>query len=454
MSYPYKIEPFPRQRAATKLIFRRKRVGLFWEMGTGKTKAALDFLDVMLFHKKIARALVVCKLRGIPTWVSEIEKNLPPEVTYYVLRPGPVSPSWEKAKIIIVNYEYARICIKNLLRLAPDVVVIDEGHRIKNPYARQSKMAHKLAQVCTYAVDLTGTPIGNHPLDIWSQFKFINPDLLEEKFQEFKDHYTVRGGFGGFEVKKYKNLKSLAKIIHPYISIQKKNINVEKTFIEVPVELPENAKKHYRQMEKDFVTYVTSEKAISAPIVLAKMMKLSQISGGHIHSTETGEDFPLHTAKLEALKELTDSLLDQQEKRVVVFARFIWELNEIKKLLAPDWATFTIKGGVTLAEQTLAEKLFKESGGAMLCQTDSGSESMNLQSCAYAIFYSLNYSAISFQQGQDRIHREGQKNSSCYYYMLLAKGTLDRRIYGILKDKKNVADQVMSLVEEARSHAC
>lgn len=450
MSYPYKIVPFPRQRSAAKLIYRQKRVALFWEMGCGKTKAVLDFLDVMFFHKKIARALVICKIRGIPTWEDEIEKNMREEVTYCVLRPGPAKPGWEKSKIIIINYEYARSCLKSLLKLAPDVVVVDEGHRIKNPNARQSKMAHKLGRVCEYAVDLTGTPIGNHPLDVWSQFKFLKPDLLQEKFREFKEHYTIPGGFSGYKVKKYKNLKSLAKILAPYTSIQKKDIGVEKVFVETPVVLPETAKKHYREMEKDFITYITKEAVVKAPIVLAKITKLSQITGGFIHSTEENKDYPLHTAKLEALKELTDSLLEQGEKRVVIFARFLWELSEIKKLMAPDWVTFTIKGGVTVAEQKLAEKLFLESGGAMLCQMDSGSESMNLQSCSYAIYYSMNYSSISFEQGQDRIHREGQKSKTCYYYILMAKGTLDRRIYNILRGKKSVADEMKKLIQEVR----
>ena len=450
MTHPYRLKPFPRQTAAAKLIYRKKRVGLFWEMGCGKTKAVLDFLDVMFFHKRISQALVICKLRGIPTWEDEILKNMQPSITYHILRPGPVRVGWEKVKIIIVNYEYARSCLPTLLKLAPDVVAIDEGHRIKNPHARQSRMAHKLGKVCTYAIDMTGTFIGNHPLDIWSQFKFIKPDLLEPTFKEFKQEHVIYSGFGGFEIKKYRNIKELAKRISPYVSIQKKDIAVEKTFIEVSVELPSNAKKHYTEMENDFVTFVTKEEAVSAPIVLAKMMKLSQISGGHIHSTETGDDFPLHRAKLEAMQDLTDSLLDQGEKRVVIFARFIWELNEIKKLLAPDWVTYTIKGGVTVKEQKLAEQMFKETGGAMLCQIDSGSESMNLQSCAYTIYYSLNYSAISFQQSQDRTHREGQKGSACFYYLLLAKGTLDRRIYRILKGKKNVADEVKSLIQDAK----
>jgi SNF2 family DNA or RNA helicase len=451
VKFPRPREPFDRQKNAARLIYKMKRVLLAWEMGTGKTQASLHFVGAMLWAKKINRALIICKLRGIAVWENEIELCLPKNVTYAVMRPGPMPLNWQNSGIILVNYDYARTRIKELRKLHPDVVIIDESHRIKNPNARQSRMAHKLGKICRYAICLSGTPIGNHPLDVWSQFKFLNPWLLEEKFKDFKEHYAIWGGFGGHELRKYRNLKELGRLLRPYTSIQKKNINVEKTFIEVPIDIPANAKRVYKEMDKDLVTYVTSEDVVSAPIVLAKLMKLSQISGGFLQDSETKEIFPLHTAKLEALKELTDSLQEQGEKRVVVFARFLWELEQIKKILAPDWATYTIKGGVTIAGQKLAEMLFKNDGGAMLCQIASGSESINLQSAKYVFFYSCDYSSINFQQAQDRVHRHGQKANTCYYYVLLAKGTRDRAIYNILRGKKEMADSMIKMIREEKS---
>jgi SNF2 family DNA or RNA helicase len=286
---------------------------------------------------------------------------------------------------------------------------------------------------------------------VWSQFKFLKPDLLEEKFKDFKEEYSIWRGFGGHEFHKYKHLDRLGKILRPFTSIRKKDLKVGKSFIEIPVVLPAEAKKRYREMDEDLITYVNSETAISAPIVLAKLAKLSQISGGFIKDTETGKIFPLHRAKLEALKELTDSLLEQGEKRIVVYARFIYELEQIKELLAPDWVTFSIRGGVTIQEQKLAESLFKESGGAMICQIASGSESINLQSCNYTFYYSCDYSFINFQQSQDRTHRHGQKNHTCFYYVLLSKGTRDRAIYSILQGKRDMANSMIEMIRQEKT---
>jgi SNF2 family DNA or RNA helicase len=402
----------------------------------------------MLWAKKINRALIICKLRGLAVWEDEIRQTMPDFVTYSVFRPGTMTTTWASASIVLTNYDYARTHFKELKALQADVVAVDESHRIKNPNARQSRLIHKLGKLCRYAVAMSGTPIGNHPLDVWSQFKFLKPGLLEEKFKDFKQEYAIWTGQGNFQVHRYKHLDRLGRLLRPYTSVKKKDLKVGKQFIEIPLILPAEAKRRYKEMDKDLVTYVNSETAISAPIVLAKLAKLSQISGGFIKDTETQEIYPLHTAKLEALKEITDSLLEQGEKRVVIYARFLWELEQIKNLLANDWVTYTIKGGVTITEQKLAESMFKESGGAMICQIASGSESINLQSGYYTIYYSLDYSMINFQQSQDRTHRQGQKNHTCFYYVLLAKGTRDRAIYNILKGKKEMANSMIEMIRK------
>jgi SNF2 family DNA or RNA helicase len=430
------------------MIHKIKRVLLAWEMGTGKTQAVLHFIGCMLWAKKISRALIICKLRGLAVWEDEIKQTMPKSITYSVFRPGPMSTTWMQSDIILTNYDYARTHLKELRKLQADVIAVDESHRIKNPNARQSRLAHKLGKTCEYAVAMTGTPIGNHPLDVWSQFKFLNPSLLEKKFRDFKDHYVIWKGFGGHEVHRYRNLKELGALLRPFTSVRKKDLKVGKTFIEVPVVMPEESKRRYKEMDKDLVTYVNSETAISAPIVLAKLAKLSQISGGFIKDTETKQIYPLHTAKLEALKELTDSLLEQGEKRIIIYARFLWELEQIKALLANDWVTFSIRGGVSIREQKLAESLFKESGGAMICQIASGSESINLQSCNYTFYYSCDYSFINFQQSQDRTHRHGQKNHTCFYYFLLCKGTRDRAIYRILQGKRDIANSMIEMIRK------
>jgi len=439
-----------------KKIFIQKRYGLFFEMGTGKTKIVLDFAGSMLHHKKIGRVLVLAPLSALATWEDEIRLNWSPDLklNYFVLRPN-CSPLWRRSHLVISNYDYAKRIKKELGEWAPDLVVIDESHRIKNPYAKQSKLAHYLGNICRYAIIMTGTPIGNHPLDLWSQFKFLVPGLLDEKFKDFKEKHVIYGGAGGYQIKKYKRLDELGKKIAPFARSLKKSEYLslpKKNFILCPVEMGERARQMYKTMEEDFVAYIEKDKTVTAPIALAKLTKLSQISGGFIRDTKTEEDHPVHEAKLEVLKGLTDDLLEQDSKRVVIFARFKWELNKIRELLSPDWCTYQISGEISPGERKLAQSLFSSNGGAMICQIASGSASMNLQTCNYTIFYSVDYSHINFMQAQDRTHRIGQ-TLPCFYYLLACKATLDREIYRILRQKKDVADEVIRLIKERNVHS-
>lgn len=440
-----------------KRIYRHKRLGLFWEMGTGKTKVVLDFIGTMLYHKKIGRALGIVQLKLIDgVWEPEIEKNWPKvkRLEYYILRPDNFKRGlWRNSPFILTNYDYARTITKELMEWAPDLVALDEGHKIKNPYARQSKMAHKLGNVCQYAIEMTGTPIGNHPLDLWSQFKFLVPGLLEPTFKEFKDHYVATWEHGGYTAKKFKNIDQLAKIIGPYVY----NLRADEVselpkinWIEMPVEMGEKARALYKSMEKDFIAWVSAEQVIKAPIVLAKMTKLSQISGGFIRDTEKKENFPIHRAKLEVLEGIIDDLKDADVARIVIFARFLWEIDEIKKIVAPHWTTYEMSGRVKdEAQRKFARKMFNEHGGVMLCQIASGSLGENFQSANYCIFYSMDYSHINFYQAWKRIHRSGQ-SKPCFYYLLLCKATIDRTVYTALKQKRDVAKAVINMIRGAQ----
>jgi SNF2 family DNA or RNA helicase len=294
---------------------------------------------------------------------------------------------------------------------------------------------------------LTGTPTGNRGiLDLWSQFRFIKPDLLEEDYVDFKHKYGVWGGFGGFTLLRTRNTREFHRIIGPYTIRIKKEGLPEKNYIPYPVIMPDEAKAIYKQMEDEFVAYVGGQHVV-ASIALTKMMKLSQIAGGFIKN-EKKENLPIHTAKIEALKGILEGLLENGVQRVVIYARFLWEIAEVKKVLdRQGWNTYRVQGRVPPEVM----RQYNETGGAMLCQTASGSGSNNFQAGNYMIFYSTDYSLINHLQAIDRIHRLGQ-TKPCFYYFLQCRGTIDRRIYRLLQENKEVADNIKELMEDIRDH--
>jgi SNF2 family DNA or RNA helicase len=470
MSYQYHTEPRDYQKQELKKFFRVKYRALFWRVGTGKTKVPLDFMAALLHAQKIQRTLVVAPLTAIETTWQEQVATHTPDLPYSLMTSDHPVPDWS-SPVIMMNYDYLSPRTKKkknrkgedrffidhfkeqkIIQWAPQLIVLDESHRIQNPHSRISKCLHKLALLAEYRMIMTGSAYDESPVQLHSQFQFLVPGLLEEKHKDFKKRYCVYSGFGGFQLIKYKNLDKLSKKIAPYVSI-KKSINLPpQNFIPVGVNLPPDARKIYDKMEQDLIVSVQG-RDISVPIVLAQMTKLSQITGGFIiPSGEEDEDttpLSIHRAKLNALDEIMQSLEAQGEKRVVIFCRFRWELREIRDLLQ-KWCVYTIAGGVKGHERKLATQLFKSDGGVMLCQTRAGAESMNLQSANYCIFYSTEYSATKFHQACGRIHRDGQ-TKSCFYYLLRARGTIDTKIYQMLRDKEDVAKNFMKLIEEARN---
>jgi SNF2 family DNA or RNA helicase len=459
-----------------KKIRRVKNVLVAGDMGVGKTKIAVDFIANMIWHGKLSRALVVAPLEAIGVWEQQLSDNCP--FVNYSLYIKDERVCWD-AQVVIVNYDY--ICprrkkkkpterqlrnasltgkkirlkkfidkkiLESIVAWSPECVVIDEGHKIKRPTARRSKAIHALGPIAEYTIDLTGTPTGNKKvMDLWSQFRFIKRDLLCDEFSEFKQRYGVWTGFGNFKFVRPRNLRELSRIIAPYTIRIKKTGLPEKIPIPYPVIMPPHAKSIYKQMEEEFVAYVDGQNVI-ASIVLTKMMKLSQIAGGFIKN-EKKEDLPIHTAKIMALRNILDELSENGTNRVVIFARFLWEIEEIKKALSEQgWNNiYRVKGRVP---KDAMDRFNSEEGGAMVCQTASGSGSNNFQAANYVIFYSTDYSLINFQQAMDRIHRIGQ-TKICFYYFLQSRGTIDKRIYRLLMENKEVAEEILSLMEEIRA---
>ena len=334
MTYPYTIQPRPEQLKALREIYRAKHVLVVGDMGVGKTKIGVDFIGNMVWHKKLSRALVIVPIEAIDVWINEIQTNCP-FLTYSLFLKGE-KVNWN-SNIILINYDYIcprrkkkpnsdkyfinKTIINCTLNWNPQVVICDESHRIKKPTARRSKAIHRLGSA-EYTICLTGTPTGNRKIiDLWSQFKFIKPDLLDRTFTEHKHRYGIWGGSNGFILFKTKNEKVLAKKIAPYTIRIKKTGLPEKNFIRYPVRFPEEAKTIYKQMEEEFVAYVSGQFVV-ASIALTKLIKLSQISGGFIKN-EKKEDIPIHRAKLNALQEILEDLTESGVTRVVIFARYI-----------------------------------------------------------------------------------------------------------------------------------
>ena len=151
---------------------------------------------------KIKRVLIVAPLSITPVWQQEFQKFADFNYTAVTLD-GSIEKKTDtlkkltgtKLQVAIVNYESAWRMEKELLKYDADIVIADEGHKIKTHTAKQSKTLHKLGAKARYKMLLTGTVITNKAIDVFSQYKFINPTVFGQSFHEFSNKYFYGTGF-------------------------------------------------------------------------------------------------------------------------------------------------------------------------------------------------------------------------------------------------------------------
>lgn len=459
---PIKATPFQHQIAAYNTVGtifnlwtspKSAGAGLYMEQGTGKTLTTIAVAGTMFLDGVINKMLVVAPSSVVPVWPNEFESfaDFPHQCRVLegtgakrteLLNTWKPDPS--VLQVAVINYESTWRIGDALLKWKPDLVVLDESQRIKSPGAKQSKFAHKLGRVTPYRLILTGTPVSQGPLDFFSQLKFADPSILGSSYFALKSRYAIMGGYKDHQIIGYKNLPELTKKVH---SIGFRVTKAEA--LDLPDEVDQirycslegKAKRMYQQLVKTSVAEISDSKMIVTQNVLTKLLRLSQFSGGFY--AEAGEKpIQVSNAKLNLLEEVLEDLGDQ---KVVIFARFLAEIQAIKGLLESRGTRYQfIDGSVPLSERGAVVEEFQKDPDCkvFIAQIQTAGLGVTLHAANVAIFYSLDYSYANLDQAKARLHRIGQKNTVTYLY-LITKGTVDEKIFKILSKKEDVAKLIV-----------
>ena len=202
------------------------------------------------------------------------------------------------------------------------------------------------------------------------------------------------------------------------------------------LQLEPKALKIYKELERESYTELANSE-VSAVNVLTKMLRLSQVTGGHLTDDE-GDVNAVSTAKLDALSDIIDSVI-QEDKKLVVMARFVPEMNDIQNLLAKKKIQYAvIRGGVADRDEQIRKFQNDDNCKVFIGQIAAAGLGITLTAASTMVFYSLDYSMSNFEQAKARIHRVSQKND-CLYIYLIAKGTVDGKILKSLRQKVDLA---------------
>jgi hypothetical protein len=320
-------------------------------------------------------------------------------------------------------------------------LLVHNSHRIKAHNSQISKYAAKLGRKAKRRLCLTGTPLAQSPLDLFGQFRFLDPGLFGTSWHHFSNRYAIKGNpYIPQQITGYKNQEELQERFR-LISYRCKASDVldlpEALHEERTCELSPAARKAYKEIEEELIADLGTG-VVTASNALVRLLRLQQITSGFLVEDETEKIHRLDESKLTVL---SDILEDIGGEPLVVFCRFRHDLEvvrtlaELKKLRYGELSG-TSKGGLTDRGE------MSPSIDVLGCQIQSGGVGIDLTRARYAVYYSLGFSLSEYEQSLARLHRPGQKRNVVYYH-LIAENTVDRRVYSALRARKDVIEAVL-----------
>ena len=458
---PVKGRPFDHQQRAFDFVcglfglipsnVRSSGAAILAEMGCGKTYITIAIIGILYQFGLVNRALIVAPLSLLGVWKEEIQKFADYPVNITVLKGTCAKKKEQLAKIpadglqiAIVNYESAWRLENELLKFGADIICADEGHKIKEGRTSQSKAMHNLADHAKYRCLLTGTLITNKEIDVHSQYRFVNKEIFGSSFYQFRNRYFDMLGYGNYTPVFRKSMTTdfLQRLHSVAFRVTKAEcLDLPEITEEVRhVELEPKAMKMYKELEKESFTELAGGE-VSAPNILTKLLRLSQLTGGHL-TDDDKNTAAVSTAKLDMLEDIIDSSM-AEGKKLVVMARFVAELNDIENLLKKKKIGYAvIRGGVKDRDEQI--RRFQNDDDCMVFVGNIAAAGLGitLTAASTMVFYSLDYSMANFEQAKARIHRVSQREN-CLYIYLVAKGTVDTKVLRALRNKVDLAKMLV-----------
>jgi len=426
------------------------------DMGCGKSKCAVDLIaNYPDIFKKI---LVVCPASVIDVWAGnedrkgQFEIHCPDDVfkkmTIHPVKGLSVEKKTKAAEtarfvalsqgrqfIAVINYESAwrEPFAKWAIDVGFDLVVLDECHRIKSPGGKASKYFGQLAKTTRYRLGLTGTPLPHSPLDIYGQYRFLDPGIFGTSFSKFRGEFAVMGGFQGHQILNYRNTDTLHNkmflIAHRVMS--KDVFDLPKFQSEVRTcELSPPERRIYQEMDINFCAQVANGE-VTAANALVKLLRLQEITSGYLDAQPIGD----------SKKKLLADVLEDFDPRepLVIFARFTNDLRAIKEVAESQGRTYAELSGHAneLSQWQIGNK------DVLGVQIKSGREGVDFTRARYSIYYSLGFSLGDYEQSIKRLDRPGQVREGMYIH-LLAKNTVDFKVMEALEKRQEVVSSVLN----------
>ena len=461
----WKTKPYEHQKEFLKYSEKHARMLLLDQPGLGKTKQSLDLISNRIRANQISKALIVIGVGSLQyNWLAEVKKHT--DLNGYILGTRAVGKSGIKTKIGSgkdklddvnrLQKMNAQVLITNIETLRNDnivaalvnqikagvlgMIVVDEVHKCKNPKAKQTKGLHQLNT--HYKVGLTGTPIVNSPLDLFSMMLWLNRTVPPKTYFEAK--YCLKGGFQNKETVGFKNIEDLSEDFDCWSLRRTKQECLdlpEKTVQTIHFDMLPEQEKLYKEIQKDLRERSAEILASASP--MGQLVGLRKATSCPPRVMET---FPPEAcAKLETLLDIVEEVTESGQK-IVIFCHHVFTIEYL------DWALRKHKYNPALVYGAITPEVRSANVDAFQnipeCNIILGNyqtlgTGFNLTAGSTIVEYELPWTAADEEQAQDRCHRIGQFNP-VNIIRLITKDTCDEVNEQIIDDKEELAANFIS----------
>lgn len=450
-----KYRPHEYQKAAEEKIIELPAVGLFLDMGLGKTVITLSAINRLMYEMfAVQRVLVIAPKRvAEDTWGRESQKwdHLKHLKLSRVLgtKEQRIRALESDADIYIINRENVKWLVDQCQakrRWPFDMVVIDELSSFKSSKSQRFRALKKATPLIKRIVGLTGTPTPNGLLDLWPQIYLLDRgERLGKTISGYRERYFLPRQRNGYTVFNWELKEGADRAIHEKIKDICISMSAE-DYLELPermnnvinVRLSDQEMKIYRTMEKEQILTLEDSDivALSAGTVAGKLL---QMANGAVYDQEGGYRI-IHDRKLEALEEI----IDTTDEPVLVFYNFQHDYDRLAERLQK----YSPKSLDT------ADDIQDWNGGKiriLLAHPASVGHGLNIQDGGRTIiWFGLTWSLELYQQANARLYRQGQRKNVIIHH-LVAAGTIDEQVMAAL-EKKDTGQK--ALLDALKSRRC
>lgn len=437
---------------------------LAMDMGTGKSLVAIGLAE----ERQARRVLILCPVSVVGVWPKQFRSHALDPDEWEIIAPtnkGTIANRAEqmakrivlaerkgKRFVCVTNYEACwRSGMEQILRhVAWDMIIPDESHRIKSAGGKQSVFVNSLHKRSRYRTAATGTPMPHSPLDIYAQYRFLDPGVFGTSKNRFKNKYAIQREIkrGVSIIEGWQNMEDFNRRFASIAFV----VSKEEALPDLPEKMPptertfmlgNKALTAYASLARDFIAGVEGG-TIVAQNALTRVLRFRQLTSGFA-KTDEGNIVRLDDGREKALRDFLEDTPEHEP--IVVFAAFHPDLDAIQHVCESMGRRYGELSG-RRRDGLTTDSTMNPDIDILGCQLKSGGVGIDLTRSSLAVYYSIGYELGDYDQSTDRLHRPGQTRPCRYIHLIADNAPIDRVMLKALSERKNLVTAVLDAAKE------